>query len=395
MAGANRPRLLPPRTAATSRAPRSARTGARRHRRQRRDGADLGARSGRSLHILSGHNGSVSERRLQPRRQARRHRRERRDGADLGRRQRPQPAHLPAAAPTVSAAPPSALTASWSSPPATTGRRGLGGRERPQPAAPSRPRRASSGRRVQPGRAGSSSPPATTGRRICGTSRAAARLRALGGLHRASSSAAFSPDGKLVVTAGDDGTARIWGDASERPRLHTSADTAAVDSAAFSPDGSRRDRRRRRDGADLVDVASGRLPAHPPRPHRLRLSRALFSPDGEARRHRRRRRDGADLGSRAAAAAAPWPQRGSSKRRVQPGREARRHRERRRDGADLGRRERPQPAHPQRPRRPVGSAVFSPDGKLVVTASDDGTARIWDVASGRSLHTLSGHTDYV
>src|SRR6266542_2226634 len=36
--------------------------------------------------------------------------------------------------------------------------------------------------------------------------------------------------------------------------------------------------------------------------------------------------------------------------------------------------------------------AFSPDGKLVVTASADGTARIWDVASGRSLHTLSGHT---
>ena len=36
----------------------------------------------------------------------------------------------------------------------------------------------------------------------------------------------------------------------------------------------------------------------------------------------------------------------------------------------------------------VRSAVFSADGKLVVTASDDGTARIWDAASGRHLHTL-------
>ena len=39
--------------------------------------------------------------------------------------------------------------------------------------------------------------------------------------------------------------------------------------------------------------------------------------------------------------------------------------------------------------------MFSPDGKLVVTASDDGTARLWEAASGRSLHTLKGHTDYV
>jgi WD40 repeat protein len=36
------------------------------------------------------------------------------------------------------------------------------------------------------------------------------------------------------------------------------------------------------------------------------------------------------------------------------------------------------------------SAWFSPGGKLLVTASDDGTARIWDAATGRLLHTLRG-----
>ena len=43
----------------------------------------------------------------------------------------------------------------------------------------------------------------------------------------------------------------------------------------------------------------------------------------------------------------------------------------------------------------VFSAVFSPDGTRVVTASSDNTARLWDGKSGAALATLSGHTDRV
>jgi WD40 repeat protein len=43
----------------------------------------------------------------------------------------------------------------------------------------------------------------------------------------------------------------------------------------------------------------------------------------------------------------------------------------------------------------VRTAAFSADGQRVVTASSDGTARVWDASSGKSLATLSGHTKAV
>jgi WD40 repeat protein len=40
----------------------------------------------------------------------------------------------------------------------------------------------------------------------------------------------------------------------------------------------------------------------------------------------------------------------------------------------------------------VFDAAFSPDGKRVVTASSDGSARVWDANSGANLVALTGHT---
>jgi WD40 repeat protein len=40
---------------------------------------------------------------------------------------------------------------------------------------------------------------------------------------------------------------------------------------------------------------------------------------------------------------------------------------------------------------PVSSAAFSPDGRRVVTASDDKTARVWDAATGQGIAQLTGH----
>ena len=43
----------------------------------------------------------------------------------------------------------------------------------------------------------------------------------------------------------------------------------------------------------------------------------------------------------------------------------------------------------------IFSAAYSSDGQRIVTASGDGTARIWDAATGQEIRQLRGHTDRV
>jgi WD40 repeat protein len=43
----------------------------------------------------------------------------------------------------------------------------------------------------------------------------------------------------------------------------------------------------------------------------------------------------------------------------------------------------------------IRSAIYSPDGQRILTASNDNTARIWSAATGQMLATLKGHTDIV
>jgi WD40 repeat protein len=92
------------------------------------------------------------------------------------------------------------------------------------------------------------------------------------------SSAAFSPDGKRLITGSTDRTARQWDVASGTPGIELRGHDAAVTAVAFSPDGARLATGSKDQTARVWDAASGRAATT----MRLKdpVNSVVFSPDG-------------------------------------------------------------------------------------------------------------------
>ncbi len=96
--------------------------------------------------------------------------------------------------------------------------------------------------------------------------------------------AAFSPDGKRIVTTSQDKSARVW-DAASGKSLATLNHSGEVRDAEFSPDGARIVTASADKTAVVWDAQSGRS-LETLRGHIDQVNTAAFSPDGKRHRHR-------------------------------------------------------------------------------------------------------------
>jgi WD40 repeat protein len=174
-------------------------------------------------------------------------------------------------------------------------------------------------------------------------------------------SATFSPDGKLVFTAGKDRILRVWRTAGGA--LVKSVRNVSSGPLALSPDGRQLAAPDARGGVEIRATEHFRpLVRLKPKPGE-RLTAASFSPDGRL----------------VATAGAPMSKHyAGSPSRVDVARIW---------DARTGTVFRTFTGH----RDALTSVQFSPDGKLLLTTSRDHDARIWDVATGNPTALLRGH----
>jgi WD40 repeat protein len=164
-------------------------------------------------------------------------------------------------------------------------------------------------------------------------------------------SCAFSPDGALLATTSDDGTARLWQVADGVVQAVLTGHTGGVYGCAFSPDGALLATTSDDRTVRLWQVATG-TQVDILASHSDWVTTCRFSPDGKL------------LATTSADSTARlWQVADGTVQAVLT-------------GHTMG----------------VWDCAFSPDGTLLATASADGAARLWQVAGGTTQSVLTDHT---
>jgi len=167
-------------------------------------------------------------------------------------------------------------------------------------------------------------------------------------------SAVFSPDGKRIVSASLDNTIRIWdAQTGEQIGVPQEGHSDEVRSAAFSPDGKRFVSASLDEAVRIWDAQTGKQIGNPLRGHTDRVCSVAFSPDGKH-----------IVSASYDKTIRIWDAQ---------------------TGKQIGK---PLEGHTDT----VCSVAFSPDGKRIVSASADKTVRIWDAQTGNQIgNPLKGH----
>lgn len=166
--------------------------------------------------------------------------------------------------------------------------------------------------------------------------------------------AAFDPAGKRVIAGNDDGVARIWDVRSGRLEYALPAHDGVIRRVDFSPDGELA-LTAGSDGKAVVRDAATSERISTLEGHSDAVNDARISPDGESVV------TASDDGS-----ARIWETRSGEQVQLLRGHEAR-----------------------------VVTASFSRDGELVLTAGWDGSARVWEAGTGKPVATLEGPGNFV
>jgi WD40 repeat protein/tetratricopeptide (TPR) repeat protein len=202
--------------------------------------------------------------------------------------------------------------------------------------------------------------------------------------------AVFSPNGKTLLTASDDGQVRLWDAATGQPLGPALMQGSGVLIATFSPNGKTVVVGTRGVGTHVWDVETGKPVCEPlPHPHVMAVA---FSPDGKTiltageTDHRNQGEVRMWEAATGRPVGRPLPHKGPvyalavspDGRTVLTGSTDR--------TARLWEAATSRPVgEPLQHRNTVMAVAFSPDGKTVLTGSGDGTARLWDAAGGEPI----------